>query len=48
MLSVEFLCGLLCTAYNNNGQLTPINAEFYASMNMWGLTPEFMQTLEDG
>ena len=22
--------------------------ESYASMNMWGLTPEFMQILEDG
>ena len=22
--------------------------ESYASMNMWGLTPEFMQTLENG
>ena len=31
-----------------DGQLTSINAESYASMNMWGLTPEFMQTLEDG
>ena len=33
---------------DNDGQLTSINAESYASMNMWGLTPEFMQTLEDG
>lgn len=33
---------------DNDGQLTPINAESYASMNMWGLTPEFMQVLEDG
>ena len=35
-------------AIDNDGQLTPINAESYASMNMWGLTPEFMQILEDG
>ena len=35
-------------AVDNDGQLTSINAESYASMNMWGLTPEFMQTLEDG
>ena len=33
---------------DNDGQLTSINAESYASMNMWGLTPEFMQTLEEG
>ena len=32
----------------NDGQFTSINAESYASMNMWGLTPKFMQTLEDG
>ena len=35
-------------AIDNDGQLTPINAESYASMNMWGLTPEFVQILEDG
>ena len=35
-------------AVDNDGQLTSIDAESYASMNMWGLTPEFMQTLEDG
>lgn len=35
-------------AVDNDGQLTSINAESYASMNMWGLTPEFMQTLEEG
>ena len=33
---------------DNKGTLTPIDAESYVSMNMWGLTPEFMQTLEDG
>ena len=31
-------------AVDNDGQLTSINAESYAYMNMWGLTPEFMQT----
>ena len=35
-------------AVDNDGQLIPINAESYASMNMWGLTPEFVQILEDG
>ena len=35
-------------AVDNDGQFTSINAESYASMNMWGLTPDFMQTLEDG
>ena len=35
-------------AVDNDGQLTSINAESYASMNMWGLTPKFIQTLEDG
>lgn len=32
----------------NDGQLTSINAGSYTSMNMWGLTPEFVQILEDG
>ena len=35
-------------AVDNDGQLTSINAESYASMNVWGLTPEFMQILENG
>ena len=35
-------------AIENAGTLSPIDAESYVSMNMWGLTPEFMQTLEDG
>lgn len=35
-------------AVDNDGQLIPINAESYASMNMWGLTPEFVHILEDG
>ena len=35
-------------AVDNDGQLISINAESYASMNMWGLTPEFIQILEDG
>lgn len=26
----------------------PIDPDSFVSMNMWGLTPEFMQTLEDG
>ena len=28
--------------------MTPVDAEAYVSMNMWGLTPEFMKRLEDG
>lgn len=35
-------------AIENEGTLSSIDAESYVSMNMWGLTPEFMQTLEDG
>ena len=35
-------------AVDNDGQLTSINAESYVSMNMWGLTPAFMETLETG
>ena len=35
-------------AVDNDGQLTSINAESYASMNMWGLTPEFFEILEKG
>ena len=35
-------------AVDEDGTLTPINAESYVSMNMWGLTPEFMKCLEDG
>ena len=35
-------------AVDNDGQLTSINAESYASMNMWGLTPDFLKTLEEG
>lgn len=31
-----------------NGEQTPVDAVSYASMNMWGLTPEFLQLLEDG
>ena len=27
---------------------TPVDANAYVSMNMWGLTPEFMKTLETG
>ena len=35
-------------AVDENGTLTPVDAETYVSMNMWGLTPEFMKCLEDG
>ena len=35
-------------AVNKDGQISMINQESYVSMNMWGLTPEFLQTLEDG
>ena len=35
-------------AVDEDGTRTPINAESYVSMNMWGLTPEFMKCLEDG
>lgn len=35
-------------AVEGNGQLSPIDQESYVSMNMWGLTPEFLQTLENG
>lgn len=35
-------------ATEENGERTPVDAESYASMNMWGLTPEFLQLLEDG
>lgn len=35
-------------AVDEDGTLTPINAESYVSMNMWGLTSEFMKCLEDG
>lgn len=35
-------------AINEDGRLIPVNAEAYVSMNMWGLTPEFMKCLEEG
>ena len=35
-------------AVDEDGTRTPVNAEAYVSMNMWGLTPEFMKCLEDG
>ena len=35
-------------AVDEDGTRTPINAESYVSMNMWGLTPEFMKCLEEG
>ena len=35
-------------AVDEDGTLTPVDADAYVSMNMWGLTPEFMKRLEDG
>ena len=35
-------------AVEHQGGLTPVDRESYVSMNMWGLTPEFVQLLEDG
>ena len=35
-------------AVDHDGVLTPVDAFSYASMNMWGLTPEFIDLLEDG
>ena len=35
-------------AVEHQGGLTPVDTESYVSMNMWGLTPEFVQLLEDG
>ena len=35
-------------AIDEDGTLIPVDAESYVSMNMWGLTPEFMKGLEDG
>ena len=35
-------------AVDNDGEKTAINPESYVSMNMWGLTPEFVQILDDG
>ena len=35
-------------AVEHQGGLTPVDPESYVSMNMWGLTPEFVQLLEDG
>ena len=33
---------------DGNGGFAPLDTNSHVSMNMWGLTPEFMQTLEDG
>lgn len=33
---------------DENGILTLVDAGAYVSMNMWGLTPEFMKRLKDG
>ena len=35
-------------AVDNDGEKTAIDSESYVSMNMWGLTPEFVQILDDG
>lgn len=35
-------------AVNEDGALTPVDADSYVSMNMWGLTPEFIDLLEKG
>lgn len=35
-------------AVDNGNELVPVNADSYVSMNMWGLTPEFIDYLEDG
>ena len=35
-------------AVNEDGTLTPVDANSYVSMNMWGLTPEFIDLLEKG
>lgn len=34
-------------AVDNDGEKTAIDPESYVSMNMWGLTPEFVQILDD-
>ena len=33
---------------NEDGTVTPIDENVYVSMNMWGLTPDFIDLLEDG
>ena len=35
-------------AVDEDGTLIPVDAESYVSMNMWGLTPDFMEVLEKG
>ena len=35
-------------AVDNDGEKTAIDPESYVSMNMWGLTPEFVQILDEG
>lgn len=35
-------------AVDDEGNQKEINPESYASMNMWGLTPKFLEILEDG
>ena len=36
------------TVAEDDDQFISINAESYVSMNMWGLTPEFVKILENG
>ena len=33
---------------NEDGSVTPLDENVYVSMNMWGLTPDFIDLLEDG
>ena len=35
-------------AVDADGTLTPVDAMSYVSMNMWGLTPDFLRLLEEG
>ncbi len=35
-------------AVDRDGALDPIDADSYVSMNMWGLTPEYMELLKEG
>lgn len=35
-------------AVSEDGKLVPIDADLHVSMNMWGLTPEFIDCLDEG
>ena len=37
-----------CSSRYRRRNIRAINPESYVSMNMWGLTPEFVDILEDG